>query len=160
MAQELLIEQAARLGDDAAGLTQSSDPFMNRYKEEGHKYGRFSWIFTRPESRILTGKRRPPTTDRLLQTINMLALLDGPRPDPIHDIEFDWERVARHLCEPPYFKFDPFISLSGPVLVENEEHSSCKEIIHEIRQRDIKFRPVLNTLDKFEQVAIELGVYE
>ena len=157
LVQELLIEQAARLGDDAAGLTQPSDPFMNRYREEGYKYGRFSWIFTRPESRILIGKRRPPTTDRLLQTFNMLALLDGPRPDPIHDIEFDWERVARHLCEPPYFERT---WSSRPQPVENADHSSCKEIVHEIRQRDIKFRPVLNTLDKFEQVAIELGVYE
>lgn len=61
------------------------------------------------------------------------------------------EFVAHGLCEPPYVEVPPFSS--GPKLVENGEHSSCKEIVHEIRQKEITIPSLEIELDKFEQVA-------
>ena len=41
------------------------------------------------------------------------------------------------------------------------EPKSCQEVVHEIRQqRGIKSPTVLAAIEKFEQEALELGVYE
>ena len=48
----------------------------------------------------------------------------------------------------------------GMVASEPTEIQSCKEIVHEIRQRGITFPPLLKMFDKFEQVALEPKVYE
>ena len=144
-----LIEIAARLGDDTAGLTSVG----------GHKYGRFSDLLNSESWRVFTAKGEPDTW-RFEKILNLLAFLDARRPDPRDEIEFDWEFVARHLCEPPYF--EQIYSGNGQWSeeVEVKDHLSCKEIVHELRQSDMKFAPLLQTLDKFEQVALELDVYE
>ena len=158
-AETLLVELAARLGDDAAGLSQtdfSLDSIGDNFRGEGYKCGRiynlvrngeWSWLF-----------KEEPNSDRFLEAFHLLARLDSPKSDPRDEIDLDWEFVARHLCEPSYFEDQPFTS--GPKQVENGEHSSCKEVVHKIRQKGITFPPLLKMLDKFEQVALELGVYE
>ena len=154
-----LVELAARLGDEAAGLSQtdfSLDHIGDNFRGEGYKFGRinnlvgngeWNWVFKEESS-----------ADRFLEAFHALARLDSPKTDPRDEFDFDWELVARHLCEPPYFEFQPYSS--GPTLVENVEHSSCKEVVHEIRQKGITFPPLLKMLDKFEQIALELDVYE
>ena len=154
----LLVELAARLGDEAAGLSQtdfSLDTIGDNFRGEGYMFGRiynlvgngdWSWVF-----------KEEPSADRFLEAFHVLARLDSPKSDHRDEIDFDWELVTRHLCEPPYFEDTSF---SGPKLVEDVEHSSCKEIVHEIRQKGITFPPLVKVLDKFEQIAIELDVYE
>ena len=159
-AHELLVELAARLGDDAAGLSQSvfePDHIGYRFRGSGYKFGRINKLVGNGEWSGFALKEEP-SADRFLEAFYMLARLDSPKSDPRNEIDFDWKFVARYLCEPPYFEFQPFSS--GPKLVENGEHSSCKEIIHEIRQKGITFPPLVKMLDKFEQVALELEVYE
>ena len=155
--RELLIEQAARLGDDAAGLTQSFyKELSHSYSEEGYKYGRFAELLTSTEWQNFYWKNEP-SVDRFLRTFHLLSRLGSRGGDDRRDvIQFDWEFVARHLCAPPYFKH----SRGRVVQVENVEHPSCIEIVHEIRQKGITFPPLLDKLDKFEQVALELEVYE
>lgn len=171
----LLIELAARLGDDAAGLTtETLKPRSHYYDENGYKYGRFAGLLTSTGWRAFTAVNVSPSADRFLQTFNMLALVRARKPDPRDEIEFDWEFVARHLCEPPYYikgwydaQIDALKSRpewADDLVAFHEEYDnpkSCQEIVHELRQRDdLKFAPLFQTLDKFEQVAIELEVYE
>ncbi|MXZ43679.1 MAG: hypothetical protein F4Z01_01670 [Gammaproteobacteria bacterium] len=171
----LLIELAARLGDDAAGLTKETlVPYSHHYDENGYKYGRFAGLLSSTGWRVFTAINEPPSADRFLQTFNMLALVRARKPDPRDEIEFDWEFVARHLCEPPYYVkwwYDAQIKAlqSRPewavdLVAFREKYDNpknCQQVIHELRQRaDLKFAPLLQTLDKFEQVALELDVYE
>ena len=156
---ELLVELAARLGDDAAGLTQvvyRPEMFPWSFKSEGYRYGRITDLVGISEWTRFAFKEEPKT-DRFRETFYMLAKLSARRPNPHDEIEFDWEYVARHLCDPPYFETT---WSNGVQPVENADRLSCKEVVHEIRQQDIKFAPLLQMLDKFEQVALELDVYE
>ena len=161
----LLVELAARLGDDTAGLT-SNDPMTDYPPGNGYKYGRISKVLTEysfgsllREVGALKRMYRPSdeSTELYLKAFSFLTRMDAPRPDPGEDIEFDWEWVVRYICVP--VEIPPSIAeqMGAP---EPTEIQSCKEIVHELRQLDIKSRPVLDTLDKFEQVAIEKGVYE
>ena len=171
----LLIELAARLGNDTAGFTtETLKPRSHYYAENGYKYGRFAKLLTSNGWRALTALNAPPSADRFLQTFHMLALARARRPDPRDEIEFNWEFVAQYLCEPPYYNkkwYDAQIhelksrpEWEADLIAFREQYDnpkSCQEIVHELRQRDdLKFAPLLQTLDKFEQVAIELGVYE
>ncbi len=161
-----LIEMAARLGDEAAGLTQ---PFTkvhsHQYVEEGYKVGRFSDLLSSDSWKIFALKKEP-SADRFLRAFTMLALLDARRPDPRDEIEFDWKFVARHLCTPPFVPnyADWRRGYVGNTFTPEDEIDvsdySCKEIVHEIRQREFTIVPVLTALDKFEQVALELDVYD
>lgn len=150
--QNLLIELAARLGDDTAGLTRG----IAGFKIDGYKFGRFEGVLGSFDWLVLTSKEEP-NADRFLRAFHILTLADSRRFDPRDEIEFDWTFVARYLCEPPYYEQTLF---NGLMPVENVEHANCKEIVHELRQRDLKLQPVLDVLDKFEQAALELGVYE
>ena len=156
-AQELLIELAARLGDDAAGLPQNfRNLFRNlAYTKDGYKFGRITKLLGNDWRDYMWKKK--PSVNRFLRTFHFLARIESPKPDHRDTFELNWEWVARHLCEPPYYT----ISIAGrKVPMENVEHPSCKEIVHEIRQSGTTFRPLLDVLDKFEQVALELEVYE
>ncbi|MXZ44814.1 MAG: hypothetical protein F4Z01_07570 [Gammaproteobacteria bacterium] len=158
--EALLVELAARLGDDAAGLSHTVfEPHHMGYhlRVAGYKFGRIdNFLGSRKWSRFTL--KEEPNTDRFLEAFHFLARLDSPKSDPQNEFDLDWEFVVRHFCEPPYFVVQPFSS--GPELVENGEHSSCKEIVHQIRQKGITYPPLLKMLDKFEQVALELEVYE
>ncbi|MCY4129604.1 MAG: hypothetical protein OXG15_10265 [Gammaproteobacteria bacterium] len=145
-----LIEYAARLGDDAAGITQ---PISRLHIESGAGYGRFSWLLDSEDWYEFRGKPEP-SAEYFRHTFKMLALASARRPDPRDEIEFDWEWVARHLCEPPY---SPDIHYEDDELPELK---SCQEIVHDLRQSELNIAPVHRALDKFERVAMELGVYE
>lgn len=95
------------------------------------------------------------TAERFEAVLKLLTFLDAPRPNPSDEIQFDWEWVAQHLCTPPYYK-----DRRETATEERDKHQRCKELVHEIRQRDIKFAPLLATLDKFERIALELDDYE
>ena len=157
--RELLIEQAARLGDDAAGLTtRVYKELSHSYNEEGYKFGRFAELFNDGALGKLVSKQEP-SADRFLQIFNMLARFTSRKPDPRDELEFDWEWVARQLCAPPYKNI--YRSRGRHVvLLENVDHLSCQEVVHEIRQSGTTFRPLLDVLDKFEEVALELEVYD
>ena len=170
-----MIEQAARLGSDAAGLTiENLSLSGDYYDENGNKYGRFTGLLSSVGWKVFSAENLPPNTDRFLQTFNMLALVRAWKPDLRAEIEFDWEFVARHLCEPPYYNkrwYDAQVDAlqsrpewADDLVAFQEEYDrpkSCQEIVHELVQRDdLKFAPLLQTLDKFEQVALELEVYE
>ena len=175
---ELLIELAARLGDNAAGLTQSTSvSYSHSYDENGKKYGRFFGLLESDRWRLFNGKE-PPAPERFLQVFYMLTMISTRKPDPRNEIQFDWEVVAQHLCTPPYYNdkswYDNMIrNLEGlksydARYADNlvafrdkyDNPNSCQEIIHELRQQDIYFRPLLDILDKFEQVALKLDVYD
>lgn len=177
--RELLIELAARLGDDAAGLARRAElPYSvpsgrHPYGESGREYGRFSWLFTGEQWWEFTYKE-PPSVDRFQRVLSMLGLVGAPKIYPRDEIQFDWELVARHLCTPPYYTdkswHDSLLEdlksderYADDLLAFREKHDkpkSCKEVVHEIRQSDIEFSPLHQALNKFEQVAIELGVYD
>ena len=160
----LLVELAARLGDDTAGLT-NSDPYRNYPPGNGYKYGRFSKVLAKYsfgsliEFGAFMRKYRPSDepTELSLKAFSFLTIMDAPKSNTGEDIEFDWEWVVRHICVPVELSPTAAEEMGAD---EPTEIQSCREIVHELRQLDIKFRPVLDTLDKFEQVAIELGVYE
>ncbi len=149
-----LIEHAARLGDNAAGLTQI---VPRLHSEVGAVYGRFSWLLD-SEDWYEFARKQEPSTEHFRHTFKMLALASARRPDPRDEIKFDWEWVARHLCEPPYY--NEYEIYHHEVSGEIPEPKSCQEIVHELRQSELNIAPVHRALDKFEQVAIELGVYE
>ena len=157
---ELLVELSARLGNDAAGLAEPiGGPFTHinwKFYSQGHKFGRFSNLSESEDWRVHFAFKGEPSTDRFLKTFHMLARLNASRADPRDEVEFDWEFVVRHLCEPPYFErtWESFRE------IENTDHLSCKEVVHEIRQQGITFLPLTLALEKFEQVALELEVYE
>ena len=152
-----LIEHAARLGDDAAGLTSPITLFSRfgpSYNEEGYKFGRFAELLKSAEWAYFSDKIEP-SIDRFLRSFHFITRVGARRPDPRDELQFDWEWVAKHLCDPPYDNSDEESESE-----ESAKPQSCQEIVHELRQRDFKFQPLLQTLDKFEQVALELDVYE
>ena len=153
--REYLIELAARLGSEAAGLTTSfyREGWVS-YSEQGYKFGRFAEFFSSADWQGFARKLEP-STDRFLKTFSMLASLDSQRGDSDDVIQFDWEFVVTHLCTSPYFKY----SWRGVVPVEHIEQQSCQEVVQEMYQ-EIKSPSLLFTLSKFEQVALRLGVYE
>ena len=147
-----IIELAARLGDDAAGLVQPVRMTVGvlLYRDEGYKYGRFAELLNSPAWMELSVKKAP-STERFLQTFQMLARVDTRKL-----IKFDWEWVAQHLCTPPYYKDWRETAPEEP----SEPHQSCRAIINEIYRQGIKFPPLLDTMAKFERVAMELDVYD
>ena len=171
--RESLIELAARLGDDAAGLTEGflreGGPY---YGERGTKYGRFSWLLTSDEWYEFRSKDAP-SSDRFLQTFKMIAIASSLKPDPSEEIEFDWEWVVQHLCTPPFddheflkrtkrewAKSPDAMDRDAALSLEIDPLKSCQEVIHELRGSNLNIVPVLWTVDKFERVALKLGVYE
>ena len=155
----LLVELAARLGDDAAGLTES-DPFSDYPPGRGYQYGRFSELWERGgygslrKAGAMMRMYRPSEepTKLFLSAFNFLARITSR-----DEIEFDWEWVVQHICVPVVLPPSTADAMGAP---DPTEIQSCKEIVHEIRQKGITFPPLVKMLDKFEQVAIELGVYE
>ena len=164
--EDLLIKLAARLGDSAAGLTESSlDAGFT--VGGGFRYGKFAELLVSEEweSLIRAGATwraydtqwsdKELSMENFLRAFSLLAR-DSPRREQHDEIQFDWHMVVQHLCVPKYERPVDEEQMG----IERVELQSCKEIVHEIRQKGIAFPPLIRTLDKFEQVAIELGVYE
>ncbi|MXZ55772.1 MAG: hypothetical protein F4227_09880 [Gammaproteobacteria bacterium] len=180
-ALELLIELSARLGDEAAGLSlprQVLIPRPGSNKEEGYKFGRFTELLASRTWQELTLKQ-VPNADRFYKIFHMLARAESQNVDTLKAIRFDWGQLVQHMCIPPSSKTLEYISDDGVVVRFTEQDfevmlepelevfedffkpKSCQEIVHEIRQqRGIKSPTVLAAIEKFEQVALEMGVYE
>ena len=81
--RELLIELAARLGDNAAGITEGFVASFGKhsYNENGKKYERLSWLLKSDQWWEFASKE-PPSVDRFIQVFRMLALLVPGDPIP------------------------------------------------------------------------------
>ena len=190
-AEDLLIELAARLGDETAGLTQPSHflfPHPGNKNEEGYKFGRFAELLASRTWQELSLKQ-VPNADRFFQIFHMLAKAESQKVETSKAIQFDWSKLVQHMCIPPSSKTLEYIREDGAVarLTEQDfevllklepeelrelelepeviedffEPKSCQEIVHVIRQeKGIQSPAVLAVLEKFEQVALELDVYD
>ena len=143
----ILIEMAARLGDDAAALTRRY-PFG----EDGASLGRFKGVLFNYEWVVLQSKREP-SQGRMLQMLHYLPNLATA------DIKINWEWLVRHLCEPP---FEPNLRTrysDGTVREEPSESKSCRTVINELySDRDLSDSE-LEMIEKFERTALELQLY-
>ncbi|MYD46469.1 MAG: hypothetical protein F4W92_08965 [Gammaproteobacteria bacterium] len=164
--QELLIRLAAKFGDDAAGLTEGR---WGRVRSGGgYKFGRFAELLDSKEWesliragaywRAYNGKwsDRELSIDNFFSAFNLLAKSDIPSRERHDEIQFDWRAVVQHLCVPIYERPIDEEQMG----IKRVDLQSCKEIVHEIRQKGITFPLLISTVDKFERVALELGVYE
>ena len=144
-----LIEMAARLGDDAAGLTRK------RLGDEGMKYGRFSAMFYVPAWSNLQTKREPSRT-RLLQTFELLWTFTNL------DVEIKWDRVVRHLCEPPFTKveYPRTYQNNSEEPEEPIKPKSCRTVVNELYIDGELSEFELEFIDRFERVALKLDLYD
>jgi len=147
-----LIKLAARLGDDAAGLTRVGS-------SEGRFAGWFNHSWNDPVN-LFT--KHPPSVDRLRRLISLFAEKPIKEGKPF---VFNHEALVQHLCTPPYnYKDDRDRALSQiyiePSTEPRPEPPSCREIIAELRQELHDNQTFLSYIDTFEDVAIRLEVYE
>ncbi|MDE0094731.1 MAG: hypothetical protein OXO49_09560 [Gammaproteobacteria bacterium] len=147
----ILIELAARLGDDAAALTKTVfRPYDKIYSDEGYKYGPLAGWFTNlfEPARLFT--KLSPSVERLRQLVPLFGKNIGD--DGGKFIQFDHEALVQHLCTPPYYN-----TLSDSLIAPDPP--SCREIINELRQEALHL-PMLEAIATFEDVAMRLEVYE
>ena len=164
--EDLLTKLAARLGDDAAGLTERRLGFGP--PGGGGQYGKFAELLVSEEwqSLIKAGATwraydtqwsvKELSMENFLRAFNLLARFDNTSREQHDEIQFDWQAVVQHLCVPTYERPVDEEQMG----IKRVEYSTCKEVVHEIRQKGIIFPPLVKMLDKFEQVALELDVYE
>lgn len=151
----VLIELAARLGDEAAGLTQPFTPSKrsHTFGEEGYKYGPFAnWVGWGTQTGIDMLKQTtlfhkyPPSVERLRKLIGVFSEQTTGHGD--HPIRFNQNAFVQHLCEPPFFNRN-----------SKDEPLSCRTIVNELRQEAHSLL-MLEAIDTFEDLAIRLDVYE
>lgn len=151
---EILINLAAKLGDSAAGLTQSFSPSRGTtYREEGYKFGPYTELFTNffyPND-LLT--KHPPSVKRLGRLMPLFA--EKPTQEG-QSIDFNHEALVQYLCTPPYYYF----TLRGHVLTPPPKPPSCRTIVTELRREFHDNQSVLGYIATFEDVAMRLEVYE
>ena len=164
--EQLLVKLAARFGDDAAALTERRLGFGP--PGGGSEYGKFAELLVSEEwqSLIKAGATwraydtkwsvKALSIENFLRAFNLLAKFDSPSRKQHNEIQLDWQAVVQHLCVPIYERPIDEEQMG----IKRVDLQSCKEIVHEIRQKGITLPPLITTLDKFEQVALELGVYE
>ena len=148
-----LIDLAARLGDDAAGLTYPfflNGDYDQPYSEEGYKYGLLAEWFTTVFEPAELFTKHPPSADRLRQLVTLFGKnikVKGKL------IRFNHEVLVQHLCTPPYY--------TPPSVDEDPtpEPPSCREIVYELRQETLS-PAMLDAINTFEDVAVHLDVYE
>ncbi|MYF54052.1 MAG: hypothetical protein F4166_09640 [Gammaproteobacteria bacterium] len=151
----VLIELAARLGDEAAGLTQPFTPSRrsHTFGEEGYKYGPFAdWAGwgTKTGTDMLMKTtlfhKYPPSVNRLRKLIRVFSEKTNGHAD--HPIRFNHNAFVQHLCDPPFFNYN-----------SKDEPPSCRTIVNKLRQ-EAHSPSMLEAIDTFEDVAIRLDVYE
>lgn len=164
--EDLLTKLAARLGDDAAGLTERRLGLGP--PGGGGQYGKFAELLFSEEwqSLIKAGATwraydtqwsvKELSMENFLRAFSLLARFDNTSREQHDEIQFDWQAVVQHLCVPTYERPVDEEQMG----IKRVEYSTCKEVVHEIRQKGITFPPLLKMLDKFEQIALELDVYE
>jgi len=156
--REHLIELAARLGDEAAGLTQGRQ--MDDY-EDGYQFGRLAQFLPSSEWEDFARKHEP-SVENFLPKFKILITIQNHT-----DYQLNWEFVARHLCklrieEGAYSAYDL------------ERRRSCQSVITEIRQTlhsaveagqiDAVFiqlqEEINDIMDRLEQEAIEQDLWD
>ena len=150
----ILIELAARLGDDAAALTQTFHrPYKKLYSDDGYKYGHlagwFDDVFIPSELFV----KHPPSVERLRQLVPFFGEFIGARGRKL--IKFDHEALVQHLCTPPYY----YYTSRGVDEDTIPEPPSCRTIVDTLRQEALHPSDLAN-IAKFEEVAMRLDVYE
>ncbi|MCY3628287.1 MAG: hypothetical protein OXG88_11720 [Gammaproteobacteria bacterium] len=149
-----LIELAAQLGDEAAGLTYPIDHgrFKLPYDEEGYKYGPLAeWFTTDLTDPTTLFSKHPPSVDRLRQFVPLFGKSIESKGKMI---KFNHEVLVRHLCTPPYYTPPSEDTAAIP------EPPSCRTIANELRQEFHSDQSVLKTIATFEEIAMRLDVYE
>ena len=144
-----LIEMAARLGDDAAGLTRRGAP----YGDDGISLGRFRGLLTSPFWQHLSTKNEP-SQEHLLDTFRSLS---KHVPD---DVKFNWDWLVRRLCEPPFDQ--SHIPNSHSDTEEREDSTdpqSCRDVINELYIDGDLTDSELDLIDQFERTALKLDLY-
>ena len=145
----ILIELAARLGDDAAALTRTViRPYDIIYSDEGYKYGPLAGWFTNLFEPAKLFTKHPPSVDRLRRLVLLFGKNLGAAGGKF--IQFDYEALAQHLCAPPYYT---------SVYDKDPDPPSCREVINELRQEELH-TPMLEAIATFEDVAMRLEVFE
>ncbi|MYD46470.1 MAG: hypothetical protein F4W92_08970 [Gammaproteobacteria bacterium] len=171
-----------------ASFPQSAFRHPASHYEEGYKFGRFAELLSNTTWQELALKQ-VPNADRFFQIFHMLAKAESREVDTRKAIQFDYGQLVHHMCVPPTTEALDYITADGyiarftkadiEVLLELEpeelrdseigpeeieeflEPKSCKEVVYAIRQqREIRFLPMIDVLDKFEKAALEKGVYE
>ena len=153
----ILIELAARLGDEAAWLAHPLHidrrrAIPNWGYEEGYKYGPLAeWFSTDLTDPTNLFSKLAPSVDRVRQFVSLF----GKNITVMGNlIKFDHEALAQHLCSPPYYT---------PPLEDTEavpEPPSCRTVANELRQEFHSDQSMLKTIATFEEIAIRLDVYE
>ena len=150
----MLIELAARLGDEAAGLTQGYS--TNRgtiYLELGANFGRFRAVLSSRSWKDLQLKKEP-SRERLLNTFQFLVDLSRTQ------TKFDWNWLVKHLCTPPYFEYPSIYHIATIGTVKSTDPLSCRAVINELYTEELVSGPVLEMVDQFERTALELDLYD
>ena len=165
-----LLSLGARLGDEVASLT-SKGQNATRYS------GIFGKVLKTTSWRELSRQDKEPSAERLWHTLNVVVALERD------DIKFDWNWLVRHVCSPvskPSIISEDSKTLSNcrsaindfrtsgyvpPKLIEDRPLSAKA-----FRKSISKYLPYITTqdesmrrtqiLDKIEQVAIELEIYD
>ncbi|MYK44518.1 MAG: hypothetical protein F4039_10615 [Gammaproteobacteria bacterium] len=148
-----LIELAARLGDEAAGLTYpvKNDRHRPPYDEEGYKYGPLAqWFTTDLSDPTNLFSKLAPSVDRFRHLVPLFGKNIKTNGKVIN---FDHQVLAQHLCTPPYHIPPSDDETPTP------EPSNCREIINKLRQEESS-PSILEAITTFEDVAIRIDVYE
>lgn len=125
-----MIEFAARLGDQSAALTYKGQP-----------YGQLSGLFSSEPWNTIQIAYDDPSRERVEQALDFISLLEPFK------VQFNWEWLVEHMC---YRSDDD----------ESDNPVSCRDIVYDMHTVDQVEGRQLELVNKFEQVAIELGVYE
>lgn len=129
-----LLEVGARLGDDAAALT-----------DEGLYKGRFSDLFASQSWRDLSSVQNP-SESRLQLVVDFIVALEEDETD------FDWEWLVTHICAPQEFRTITSAEISKP--------RSCRDVVNSLYNNlESTSEHQFEILKEFERVAIERDVY-
>ena len=158
--REHLIELAARLGDEAAGLSKGG----HHMYEDGYQFGRLAQSLSSAEWEVFAWKESPSVAG-FLEKFKVLLKIQRRT-----EYQLNWEFVAHHLCEPPQHVLRGIVV---PLEYLVEQPSSCQSVIKELRQLIPKTTEhqqrvdsvsriraeMHDIMDKFEQVAVDLDLY-
>jgi len=79
------------------------------------------------------------------------------------DIEFDWEWLVCHLCEPPYpyEELDPQTAGSYSEWEEKStEPQSCRTVTNELYTEGDLSDSLQEVIEQFENTALELDLFD
>lgn len=108
--------------------------------DTGQFFGSFVSLFASDPWKQIDSKE-PLSKERLQGVMDLVIRLEQ------EEINFNWEWLVEHLCSTDEEDTD-------------SQEPSCRTVINELYFEDMVSGPTLEAVSKFEQVAIELDVYE